>query len=88
MVEREGRRGLVIYSWTLPERWEARHRLDVAVALLDEGEAVRTVAQSLDFWPFRHEELLDDLTALGLRDQTTTYDREVDRYLVVASRDG
>ena len=72
----------------MPERWDERHGLDVAVALLENGGAVRTVAESLDFWPFRHEELLDDLTALGLRAQTTTYDRAVDRYLVVASRDG
>jgi SAM-dependent methyltransferase len=86
LVVRNGRRGLVIHNWVLPDRWSERHRLDVAVAVFDDRDVVQTVAQALDFWPFRHEELLDDLAALGLGVQTTTYAREVDRYLVVARR--
>jgi SAM-dependent methyltransferase len=84
IVVRDGRRGLVVHDWVVPERWEERHRLGVAVALLTDGDAVHTVAEELDLWPFRHQELLDELTALGLRVQTTTYGSQVDRYLVVA----
>jgi SAM-dependent methyltransferase len=87
LVVRGERRGLVIHNWVLPAGWTERHRLDVAVAVLDDREVVHTVAQELDFWPFRHEELLDDLAALGLRLQTTTYASHADRYLVVAYRD-
>ena len=70
----------------MPERWEDRHRLDIAVALLDDRDAVQTVAEELAFWPFRHEELLDELAAAGLRVATTTYAGDVERYLVIAVR--
>jgi hypothetical protein len=71
----------------LAREWSARHRLHVAVALLDAGDEVETVAEELDYWPFRHEELLDDLDSAGLRVRTTTYESDVDRYAVVAYRD-
>jgi SAM-dependent methyltransferase len=87
LVSRGGRRGLVIHHWELAREWSARHRLHVAVALLDAGDEVETVAEQLDFWPFRREELLDDLDSAGLRVRTTTYESDVDRYAVVAYRD-
>jgi len=87
LVSRGGRRGLVIHQWDVAEGWAERHRLHVAVALLDAGDEVATVAEELDFWPFRHDELLDDLASAGLRVRTTTYGSDVDRYAVVAYRD-
>jgi 2-polyprenyl-3-methyl-5-hydroxy-6-metoxy-1,4-benzoquinol methylase len=87
LVERDGRRGLVIYDWNVPESWTERHRLHVAVALIDDDGGVQTVVEELDFRPFRHEELLEDLAAVGLRVRATTYEIDVDRYLVVACRD-
>jgi SAM-dependent methyltransferase len=88
LVTRDGRRGLVIRHWTIAPAWTDRHRMDVAVALLDEqgGDAVHTVAEHLTFWPFRHEELLDDLAAVGLEVETTTYAPDAERYLVTAKR--
>ena len=83
VVVRSGRRGLVIHHWALPDRWADRHRLDIAVALLDDPDVVQTISEELAFWPFRHEELLDDVEAAGLRVATTTYAGDVERYLVV-----
>lgn len=88
LVVRAGRRGLVVRDWVIPRDWTERHRLRVAVALLDEEDRVQTIAQDLDLWPFRHEELLDDLAAAGLDIQATTYSPDEDRYLVVARRPG
>lgn len=65
--------GLVIHNWVLPDRWTDRHRLDIAVALFDDRQAVQVVTEQLVFSPFRHAELLDDLAAAGLRVVTTTY---------------
>lgn len=87
LVEREGVLGLVIYAWTLGERWGDPHCLDVAVALLD-GAAVTTHSERLPFWPFRHDELGDDLRAAGLEVETDGWASEVDRYLVTARRAG
>lgn len=86
VVVREGRRGVVIYSWWLGERWEDRHGFDVAVALVGDGGEVETLGERLHFWPFRHDELDDDLQAAGLLPEETTYAPDVGNYVVTARR--
>jgi SAM-dependent methyltransferase len=86
VVERDGRRGVVIYSWWLAEDWEDEHAFDVAVALVGDDGAVTTLGERLTFRPFSHETLREDLEAAGLTLETTTYEPDVDRYLVTARR--
>jgi SAM-dependent methyltransferase len=86
VVERDGRRGVVVYSWWLGEDWADPHAVDVAVALLGDDGAVTTVGERLRFWPFRREALDEDLRAAGLVPEASTYDDDVDRYLVTARR--
>jgi SAM-dependent methyltransferase len=88
LTVRDGARGLVIHSWELAEDWDAPHHLDVAVALIGDDGRVTTHAERLPFWPFRHETLDEDLRAADLEAQTTTYEADVDRYLVTARRPG
>jgi SAM-dependent methyltransferase len=85
-LDRGGRRVQVIYTWTLAHDWDERHHLHIAIqAVGDEGRAI-LAAEQLAFWPFRHETLDDDLRAARLEPVTSTYDAEVDRYLVTARR--
>jgi SAM-dependent methyltransferase len=86
LVERPGGRGLVVHAWTIADAWDARHDLDVAVALIGDDGAVETHAERLSFWPFTQDELADDLRAAGLAPEASTFDPEVDRYLVTARR--
>jgi hypothetical protein len=86
VVVREGRRGVVVYSWWFGETWEDPHAFDVAVAIVGDDGGVATLGERLRFWPFRHDELDDDLQAAGLLPEDTTYDPEVGRYLVTARR--
>jgi SAM-dependent methyltransferase len=86
VIERDGRRGVVIYSWWLAEHWDDEHGFDVAVALLGDDGEVTTIGERLAFWPFSHETLREDLEAAGLTRETTTYEPDVDRYLVTARR--
>jgi SAM-dependent methyltransferase len=86
LTERDGRRGLVIYAWSLAEGWDDAHHLDVAVALIDPDGAVTTHGERLGFWPFAHETLDADLRAAGLEPETSTYSDDADRYLVTARR--
>jgi SAM-dependent methyltransferase len=86
VVERDGRCGVVIYSWWVAEDWEDEHGLDVAVALLGDDGAVRTVGERLSFWPYSYATLGEELRAAGLEPETSTFDPEVDRYLVTARR--
>ncbi len=84
IVERDGRRGLVIYDW-LPPRGE-RHDFDIAVAILNADGTVVTHAERMSYWPFTHTALAHDLQSVGLTVETNTSTREVERYLVTARR--
>jgi len=86
VVVRDGRPGVVMYSWWVADDWDDRHEFDVAVALIGDGGAVTTHGERLPFWPFRHEALGEDLVAAGLEPDSSTYDDAVDRYLVTARR--
>ena len=58
------------------------------MARLDGARGVTTESERLTFWPFRHEELDQELRAAGLRPESTTYAAEHERYLVTARRTG
>ena len=88
LVERGGRRAVVVRSWWLREAWEEPHGLEVAVALIGDAGEVETIAELLAFWPFTERDLEADLRAAGLEPATSTYDPDVDRYLVSARRPG
>jgi len=88
VVRRQRGDALVIRAWTVPDAWEAPHRLEVAVALIGGDGTVTTVAEAMPFWPFRHAELQGDLRAAGLTPADSTYEPDVDRYLVSARRTG
>jgi SAM-dependent methyltransferase len=86
VVERDGRRGVVIYAWWLAEDWEDEHGFDVAVALLGDDGSVTTRGERLRFWPYSHETLRHELRDAGLEPETSTFEPDVDRYLVTARR--
>jgi SAM-dependent methyltransferase len=86
VVERHGRRGVVIYSWWLADAWQDAHGFDVAVALLGDDGAVTTRGERLRFWPYSHDMLREELRAAGLEPETSTFDPDVDRYVLTARR--
>jgi 2-polyprenyl-3-methyl-5-hydroxy-6-metoxy-1,4-benzoquinol methylase len=88
LVERDGRRGLVIHAWTIAESWDSPHYLDLAVVLLGNESRVTSHSERLTFWPFRHEVLEMDLHAAGLAVTSSTYAREAERYRIIARSPG
>ncbi len=84
LVERGGRRALVVRAWTIPERREARHAVDIAVALIGDAGAVETHRERLDLWAFSAADLDGDLRAAGLEPGAGTYSPDAERYLVTA----
>jgi SAM-dependent methyltransferase len=84
LVERDGRRALVIRAWTVPEAWDATHAMDLAVAVLGEGGALSTARERLTFWPFTPAMLEADLRAVGLAQESSTYMPDAERYDVFA----
>ena len=87
LVERGGRRGLPIYAWVIPERWDEPHVFDVAVALLRRDGTVQTYQERFAFWPFTEDELREDLRDAGLEPQRAGVPADkAGRYLVSARR--
>jgi SAM-dependent methyltransferase len=84
LVERGGRRALVVRGWTIPERWEERHAVDIAVALIGDAGEVQTHRERLELWAFSAADLDDDLRAAGLEPGAGTYSPDAERYLVTA----
>jgi hypothetical protein len=87
LVERGGRRAVVVYAWTIAPEWEAPHALDIGVAVIGDDGRVSPHAERLGFWPFRHETLDAELRAAGLAPASSTYG-DADRYLVTARAPG
>jgi SAM-dependent methyltransferase len=86
VVVRDGRPGIPIYSWWVAEDWDDMHEFDVAVALIGDDGTVTTPGERLQFWPYRHETLDEDLRAAGLEPETTSYEADVPNYIVTARR--
>jgi SAM-dependent methyltransferase len=86
LIERDGKRGLVIHAWTIAQSWDEPHYLDLAVALVDHAGGVTTHSLRLQFWPFTRHTLDEDLRAVGLMPASTTYAYDTDRYLITALR--
>lgn len=89
LVVRDGRRGLPIYSWTIPEAWDEPHFFDVAVALVGDDGRVETHRERFAFWPFTEAQLHDDLRDAGLEPEGAGVPADkAGRYLVAARRVG
>jgi SAM-dependent methyltransferase len=85
LIERHGRRALVVYGWSLADSWDDRHDLDISVAIVEPTGKVSSHVERLAIWPFRHQDLDADLRAAGLVTTLSTYDPTADRYLVTAT---
>lgn len=89
LVVRDGRRGLPIHSWTVPESWDEPHLFDVAVALVGDDGRVQTHRGRFAFWPFSEAQLHDDLRHAGLAPQGAGVPADkAGRYLLTARRAG
>ena len=63
------------------------HEFDVAVALIgDDGDGRDRSASACSSGRSRHEMLDEDLRAVGLEPETTTYAADVPNYVVTARR--
>jgi SAM-dependent methyltransferase len=87
LVERHGRRALVVHAWTIAPGWDDEHALDIAVAFPQPDGRVTTYSERLALWTFRHETLDEDLRAAGLTPATSSWADDVHRYAVTARVD-
>jgi len=86
LIRRRSRDGVVIYYWQVADLWEDEHHLEIAVALIEPDGSVRTCSERLSFWPYRYEQLVAELQSVGLEVAASTFDADVEQYMVVAKR--
>lgn len=85
VIRRHGHDAVVVYSWRLAEQWQDEHHLEISVAVLEPDGSIRTQAEVLSLWPYRHQDLLAQLQSLGLRVEEDSFHEQGDNYRVVAS---
>ncbi|MFD6414871.1 class I SAM-dependent methyltransferase [Streptomyces sp. NPDC060194] len=86
LVRRNGRDAVVVYRWEIAPRWEAEHRIEIAIAEVDATGSVVVRSEVLSCWPYRYEELEAALHRVGLRTELSTFDGEAENYRVVARK--
>lgn len=87
LIRRHGRDALLMYRWEIEQQWEQEHHLEVTVAEVVQDGSVRSRSERLSIWPFRYEELVEQLHSVGLNVETTTYAPDADGYTLVAVGD-
>jgi len=85
LIRRGGRDAVVTYYWDIEPQWEQEHHLEIAVAVLEPDGSVQASSERLSIWPYPYEELVAQLGSVGLAVETTTFDPDVDGYVVVAA---
>jgi len=84
LVGRKGHDAVVIYSWQIEHLWEQEHHLEIAVAQVGPDRSVLTSSERLSFWPYRYEQLVAELQSVGLGIVESTFDADIEGYMVVA----
>ena len=84
LIRRNGRDAVVTYYWQIEQLWEQEHFLEIAVAQVEPDGSVLTCSERLSCWPFRYEELVEQLRGVGLKVETTTFNADSEGYMVVA----
>ena len=88
LVRRQSRDAVVVYNWQIEQRWDEEHHLEIAVAQVASDGSVLTHCERLSCWPFRQEELVSQLQAVGLAVESSTFDPGAENYTVVAIKAG
>ena len=88
LVRRQSRDAVVVYNWQIEQRWDEEHHLEIAVAQVASDGSVLTHSERLSCWPFRQEELVSQLQAVGLAVDSNTFDPDAENYTVVAVKAG
>jgi hypothetical protein len=84
LVRRQSRDAVVVYNWQIEQRWDEEHHLEIAVAQVASDGSILTHSERLSCWPFRQEELVSQLQAVGLAVESNTFDPGAENYTVVA----
>lgn len=87
LTRRNGRDAVVMYQWQIHESWEQEHHLQVVVAQVEPDGSVTSSSERLSLWPFRFEELIEQLHGAGFTGVETTFDQDGGGYKVIAVRD-
>jgi SAM-dependent methyltransferase len=87
LIRRNGRDALVIYYWQIEQLWDQEHYVEIAVAQVNPDGSILACSERLSCWPYQYEELVAQLQSVGLKVETTTFNPDVEGYLVVAGRE-
>ncbi|MFI5731240.1 methyltransferase domain-containing protein [Kribbella sp. NPDC051587] len=86
LVRRNGHDAVVIYRWDIAPQWADEHHIEIAIAQVDATGPVRVRSELLSSWPYRHDQLEDELQSVGLRTVSNTFNPDAENYTVIATK--
>jgi len=85
VIERRGLRCNSLYIWTIPDDFESPCTAEIVLLFEDTQGRTSYRRHVIDFVPFRHDDLTDDIRAAGFSVRDDSYQPEGNFYAVIAA---
>jgi SAM-dependent methyltransferase len=85
VIEREGLRCYSLYVWTIPGDFASPCTAEIVLLFEDEQGRTSHHRHVIDFAPFRHDDLADDIRAAGFTIRDDSYQADGNFYAVAAT---
>lgn len=85
VIEREGLRCSSLYIWTIPDDFESPCTAEIVLLFEDAGGRTSYRRHVIDFIPFHHDDLADDIRAAGFNIRADSYRADNNFYSIVAA---
>ena len=74
-----------LYIWTVPDDFSSPCTAEIVLLFSDASGRISYRRHVIDFVPFRHEDLLDDIRAAGFTVRDDSYQAESNFYAIAAT---
>lgn len=85
VIERHGLRCSSFYIWTIPDNFESACTAEIVLLFEDSSAMLSYRRHVIEFTPFRHGDLADDIRSAGFVIQDDSYDINGDFYSIAAA---
>jgi glycine/sarcosine N-methyltransferase len=85
VIERGGLRCNSLYIWTIPDDFESSCTAEIVLLFEDAGGRTSYRRHVIEFIPFRHHDLADDIRAAGFTIRDDSYQPDSNFYAIVAA---
>jgi hypothetical protein len=85
VIERKGLRCNSLYIWTIPDNFESPCTAEIVLLFEDADARTSYHRHVIEFFPFRHDDLADDIRAAGFTLRDDSYQADSNFYAIAAA---